>query len=111
MSDVVDSENENTYEPVLINIKTLKKYREKHGAEQAQGYLDALIHMSGNIEGLFTYVHPRWEIEVDASPSRVRTGLKNFKNEIDYLIKLVEKSAKISNQEASSNLESNKLNM
>ncbi|MBT1689881.1 hypothetical protein [Dawidia soli] len=78
--------------PDPIDYKNFKKYLKKNGVEKAMGYLDALIHVNENIETLFKHFDPKLERYTNSSPHRVKSHLKDFKAQTNYLIKQINDS-------------------
>jgi hypothetical protein len=94
--DVMTDQNEsdeyidNTPDP--INYKNFRKYLKENGRERALGYLDAIKAMNENVESCFDHYDERFKTFTGSSPNRVRTKVKTFVSEVQFMINKIDQS-------------------
>jgi hypothetical protein len=79
-------QNKNDFEAEPVNLVKFKEYLEKYGPERAQGYFDAIIDMSKNIDTLFYHYDSKFEMYRCGTPHNVKSHLTEFKEQTDDLI-------------------------
>lgn len=78
--------NKNDLEAEPITLEKFEDYLKKYGPERAQGYFDAIVDMSKNIDALFYRYDSKNAVWKNASHRYTSAHLKELKEQTDNLI-------------------------